>query len=220
MSLAIRPTALIFPLYSATMVTSARSNEKHNNSNSLAIEELFSLWETENTAVHMTFLLLLIKTFVLLSWAHTKICMQICSLSYSQVDYWDSTKNSPTIAEERRETSVLMLQAPSQDGKKEVWRSPESICLTDIWCWQRLKKRKVGWRRTPVLIPKRQQLTKAPCVGRALLTGDTSSLSRCPLQQRRWTNLQPFVSRALKGKPRADCSHPRKRQVETPATSR
>lgn len=94
--------------------------------------------------------------------------MQICSPAYSQIDYWDKTSEDRCRETDAcwawwREKSLFTLQAQSQVWRKEARRSLQSICLPDIRCWQHLKE-KVGWTSV-LLIPKRQQLTKALCVG-------------------------------------------------------
>lgn len=121
------------------------------------------------------------------------------SQMYSHIDYWFVwTKKIPKkksfaldSVHLMTSTSLFMLQA--QPG---VWGVGYDEALSPFvfltCCRQHLKGRKVAWRRTSVLIPKRQYLTKALRVGWALLTGDTSSLSLCPLERRRWTNPQPF----------------------------
>lgn len=92
-----------------------------------------TFWETENTAVHIFnnffFFSSLRRIFNILKEGGKNI-MQLCSQSYSQVDYWDLTKTAFWWSVWRdgvrlmTSTSLFMLQAQSQDWKERSMEKP------------------------------------------------------------------------------------------------
>lgn len=94
--------------------------------------------------------------------------------------------------------ALVSLTTPEWGASQEPVVNLSSWHMKPTTRWKK-KKRKVGWGRTWAFLPKRRRLTEAQCVGWALLTGDTSSLSVSLAAKEMNKSADPFVCRVLSG---------------------